>query len=59
MAKKSGKNVMRWFTAGFFILIFILAAGLLMVAAEHTFMNYYIWFAVMALLGVVCHGSFI
>ncbi len=53
MAKKRGKSIIRWFTAGFFILMFILATGLLMVAAEHTFMNYYIWFAVMALLGVV------
>ena len=53
MVKNKGRNIIRWFTAGFMILVFILAAGLLMVAVEHTFMNYYVWFGVMVLLGVV------
>ena len=46
---------MRWFTAGFFILIFILAAGLLSGGCgAYVYETIIYGFAVMALLGVVC-----
>lgn len=53
MINNKKKNTSRWFAAGFMGLLLILSAGLLMVAAEHTFMNYYLWFGVMAALGAV------
>ncbi|MDE6097966.1 MAG: hypothetical protein K2L80_09780 [Muribaculaceae bacterium] len=53
MTKINGKNIIHWITAGLFVFLFMFAIGALMYTLEHTFVNCYVWFAVMALLGMV------
>ena len=56
MAKKSSVSAGRWITIGCGTAMLIMAGGGILVFADHTVINFYIWFGVMLALGVLTSG---